>query len=171
MNFVNSIENWISIIGSIASIGGAFWAFIEARKAKKSASKAERIKGEIIDRRKLVEVSQVHTETSRILKTVSKVGPSCNSSLVRGISCANIAQEVEEYCRFINEQSNHFTTLFDNQAKELCESLQKDIELLAEAKTFEEKKNAGKSIYYQINDFMPIVKSLADDNKENVSIT
>lgn len=98
------------------------------------------------------------------------LGSSCNSSRVRGINCANIAQEAEEYCRFINEQSTHFTTAFDNQAKELCELLQKDIELLAEAKTFEEKKNAGKSIYYQINDFMPVVKSLADDKKENVSI-
>jgi len=168
---MSSIENWISIIGSIASIGGGFWAFIEARKAKKSAFKAEKIKGEIIDRRKLVEVSQIHTETKRILTKVSAVGPSCTSSLVRGINCSGIAQEVEEYCRFLNEQSNHFTTSFGNQAKELCESLKKDIELLAEAKKFEEKKNAGKSIYYQINAFMPVVKSVADDNKEKISIT
>lgn len=167
---VDSWEKWISVIGSFASMAGAIWAYTEAKKAKVSASKAERIKGEIVDRRKLVEVSQVHSETSRILKTVSAVGPACNASILRGVNCANIAKEVEEYCRFINEQGSHFTELFDNKAQQLCESLKADIELLSEAKAFEDKKKSGKRIYYQINDFMPVVKGLSDDKKENVKI-
>ena len=167
---MDSWEKWISVIGCVASIAGAVWAYIEACKAKDSATKAETIKGEIVERRKLVEVSQVHYETSRILKTVSTVGPACNASILRGVNCAIIAKEVEEYCRFINEQSSHFTDFFDNKAQQLCESLKRDIELLSEAKTFENKKTAGKSIYYQINDFMPIVKGLSDDKKENVKI-
>jgi len=165
---VDSWEKWISVIGSFASIAGAIWAYNEAKKAQNSASKAEIIKGEIVDRRKLVEVSQVHSETSRILKTVSAVGPACNESILRGVNCANIAKEVEEYCRFINEQSSHFTDFFDNRAKQLCEALRSDIESLSEAKAFEDKKKAGKSIYYQINDFMPVVKELSDDKKESI---
>jgi len=157
-------------MGSFASIAGAIWAYTEANKARISASKAEKIKGEIVDRRKLVEVSQVHSETSRILKTVSAVGPACNASIIRGVNCANIAKEVEEYSRFLNEQSSHFTDLFDNKAQQLCESLKIDIELLSEAKIFEDKKSAGKRIYYLINDFMPVVKGLSDDKKENVKI-
>ncbi len=167
---MDSWEKWVSVIGSFASIAGAIWAYTEAKKAKLSASHAEKIKGEIVDRRKLVEVSQVHSETSRILKTVSAVGPACNPSIIRGVNCANIAKEVEEYCRFINEQNSHFTDFFDNKAQQLCEALKTDIELLSEAKTFEDKKSAGKSIYYLINDFMPVVKGLSDDKKENVKI-
>lgn len=58
----------------------------------------------------------------------------------------------------------------DNKAQQLCESLKIDIELLSEAKIFEDKKSAGKRIYYLINDFMPVVKGLSDDKKENVKI-
>ena len=165
---LDSWEEWISVIGSIASIGGAIWAYTEAKKAKLSATKAEIIKIEMVDRRKLVEVSQVHSETSRILKTVSAVGPACNSSIIRGINCANIAKDVEEYCRFINEQSSHFTDFFDNKAQQLCEALKEDIENLSEAKVFEDKKKAGKNIYYLINEFMPVVKGLSDEKKENI---
>lgn len=160
---------WISVIGSIASIGGAGWAWCQAVQASKSATKAEKVKGEIIERRKIVEVSQVHRETTRILQIVSKVGPSCNSSTLRGVNCSHIATEVAEYSRFLNEHSSHFTDFFENKARDLCASLKDDIEKLAEAKSFDEKKSAGKSIYYKIDEFVPTVKSLSDEKRESVS--
>lgn len=161
------MEKWLSILGAVASIFGALWALYEARQASKSSSKAEMARKEIIGHRKMIEVSQVHTETSRILKIVSTVGPSCNQSSLRGINCASIAKDVEEYSRFLNEQSSHFSEFFINSAKKLCSDLNEDIELLAEAKSFEEKKAAGKSIYQKINSFMPIVKTHADEKKES----
>lgn len=164
------MEKWLSIIGSIASIASALWAWYEASKATKAASRAETVKNELIQRRKLVEVSHVHMETKRILKVVSKVGPSSNATQLRGVNCAAIASDVEEYSRFLNEQSTHFSKQFANSAKDLCTNLNGYIEALAEAKSPEEKKTAGKNIYYQINSFMPVVKELADDKKENVVI-
>lgn len=160
------MEEWLSIIGAIASIGAAFWALYEAHQASKSASKAEAVRKEIIQRRKTVEVYQVYMETKRILKNVSKVGPSSNPTKLRGVNCAVIAEDVEEYSRFLNEQSSHFTEFFENKAKELCNDLGGDIEALSEAKSFEDKKAAGKSIYNKINRFMPTVKKLADERKE-----
>lgn len=160
------METWLSIIGSIASIGGAIWAFYEAKQASKSASKAEMVRDEVIRRRKMLEVSQVHAETNRILNVVSKVGPSCNSTLLRGVNSSDIAKEVEEYSRFINEQSSHFTNFFENHANELCNAIKDDIEALAEAKSNEEKKLAGKTIYYKIYNFLPTVKQLSDEKRE-----
>lgn len=162
------MEKWLSIISGIASILSALWAFYEAKQASKAATRAENVRDEMIERREMVEVSHVHVETKRILNIVSKVGPSSNATLLRGVRCTEIAKEVEEYCRFINEQSSHFTVYFENQAKELCEELRNDIEALAEAKTFEDKKAAGKNIYYKIYNFMPTVKTLADEKKERV---
>ncbi len=46
------------------------------------------------------------------------------------------------------------------------DDLRADIEGLAEAKTFEDKKRYGKSIYYKIESFTPVVKQLADAKKE-----
>ena len=141
-----NMENLISIIGSIASIGAAIWAFIEARKSSTAATKAETLHDELIHRRKMVEVSQVHSETKRILAIVSKVGPSCNQKLLKGVNCSEIAREVESFSVFILEQSEHFTDFFENKARELNEDLREDIEGLSEASTFEEKKNYGKSM-------------------------
>lgn len=165
------IGTWISVIGSIASIGGAIWAFFEARKSSRAATKAEKVRDEIVSRRKLIEVSQVHAETARILKIVSTVGPACNPSLLRGVNCGSIAKDVEEYSRYINEHSSHFNDFFENKAKELCQDLHSDIEALSEARSFEDKKAAGKSIYYKIDSFMPFVKELSDERKESVSIS
>jgi hypothetical protein len=164
------MEQWLAIIGSIASIASAIWAWYEARRALKAASRAEVVRDEIIQRRKLVEVFHVHTETQRILKVVSKVGPSSNPAQLRGVNCSSIASDIEEYSRFLNEQSTHFSRQFENSAKDLCTSLNADIEALAEAKSPEDKKSAGKNIYYKINGFMPVVKELADEKKEHVSI-
>lgn len=166
---MSAIETWISIIGSIASIGGAVWAFVEAKKAALSANKAETVRDEIIARRKIVEISIVYAETTRILRSVSRVGPSCNESLLIGVNCDAIAKEVEEYSRFINEHSSYFTDLFVNMAKDLCKQLYPDIEALSEAQSFADKKSAGKSIYYKINTFMPFVKDIADEKKERVA--
>ena len=51
------MESLLSIFGSVASIGAAVWAFLEAKKAAASASKAEEARNEMIDRRRLGEVS------------------------------------------------------------------------------------------------------------------
>lgn len=160
------MESLLSIAGSVASVGAAFWAFIEARKAADSATKAELARNEMIDRRKLVEVSKIHAQTDRILTAVSKVGPSCNPKTLKGVDCVGIAKEVEEYSRYLNEQSSHFSEFFGNQAKALCIDLNKDIEELSEASSSESKKMVGKRIYYKINSFMPFVKELTDEKQE-----
>jgi hypothetical protein len=161
-----SMVSVISIIGSIASIFGAIWALLEARKAKNAAEKSEILRDELIDRRRMVEVSQVHAETRRILNVVSKVGPSCNAKLLKGVNCADISKEVEAYASFLLEQSQHFSDFFENEAKKLCDGLRLDIEALSEAVSFEDQKSHGKSIYYKIQGFMPAVKRLSDEKRE-----
>ena len=160
------MESILSVLGSLASIGGAIWAFVQAGKSKQYATEAQLMRDEIIARRHMVEMSDIHAETKRILRTVSKVGPTCNETFIRGIRCTDIAREVEEFSRLINEQSSHFNEMFKNRARELCDELRTDIEALSEAKDFEQKKCAGKRIYYKISEFLPFVKTLTDEKKE-----
>ncbi len=68
--------------------------------------------------------------------------------------------------RLVLEQCNHFSDIFGNHAVALCDDLKDDIEGLAEAKAVEDKMRFGKSIYYKIQNFMPIVKQLSDDKRE-----
>jgi hypothetical protein len=165
------MDSPLSIIGSLASIGAAVWAFIEARKSAKAATHAETMRDEIIHRRRLIEISQVYADTKRILAVASDVGPATNAKLLRGVDTAKIAKQVEEYARSLLEQSSHFSDLFGNEARALYERLRPDIEALAEASTPEEKKSSGRSIYYSISAFMPIAKNLADDQREQTPKT
>lgn len=162
------IVDIISVIGSFASVGAAIWAYVEARKSKSAANKAESVRNEIIYLRKTVEVSQVYSETKRLLTVVSKVGPSFNQSVFAGINCVDIAKEVEIFSSFILEQSEHFSKDFNNKAKELNNDLKNDIENLSEAVSFDDTKKYGKSIYYKIESFIPVVKKLSDEKKEQV---
>lgn len=166
---MGTAETWISIIGSLASIGGAAWAFFEARDASRSASRAERVRSEIVTRREMVELSQIHTETKRILGVVSRIGPSSSLNLLTGIDCSSIAKDVEEYCRLINEHSTHYSELFKNHALKLCGDLNDDITSLAEATQQHEKKEIGTRIYHKINSFLPVAKNLADEKKETIA--
>lgn len=160
------MDSPLSILGSLASIGAAIWAFIEAKKAARAATRAAAMRDEIIHRRGLIEVSQVYADTKRILAVAAEVGPTTNAKLLRGVDTSNTARQIEEYARLLLEQSSHFSDLFGNEARTLCERLRPDIESLAEATTPEQKKAAGKSIYYCISAFMPIAKRLADGQRE-----
>jgi hypothetical protein len=160
------MDSPLSILGSLASIGAAVWAFIEARKAARAATDAAAMRDEIVQRRRVIEVSQVHADTKRILSVASEVGPSTNVKLLRGVDTAKIAKQIEEYTRSLSEQSAHFSDFFGNEARALCERLMPDIEKLAEAIAPEDKKSAGKSIYYNISAFVSITKDLADGKRE-----
>ena len=81
-----------------------------------------------------------------------------------------IAREIERYTSFLNEQSEHFTQNLNNEAKKLCENIKLDIEALAEANNFEARKEAGKKIYYIIDDFLPLVKKMLDEKNERHSV-
>jgi hypothetical protein len=161
MHWPPSMETVISIVGSIASIFGALWALWEAKKAKRSADRAEQVRSELGHRRDLAEVAQIYAETKRLLTVVARVGPTSTQQLMRGVNCAEIAREIEAYVRLLLEQKKHFAGAADH-ATALSGELRPDIEALAEAKTFEDRKRHGKSIYYKIENFSSIVKQLAD---------
>lgn len=161
------METFLSIVGSIASVFGAIWAFLQAKKAARSADAAERVRQELVDRRKLTEVAQIHSETKRVLSVVAQVGPTSTVQRVKGLNCADIARQVEAFAAMLLEQRSHFSERYADRASELRNDLKLDIEGLAEARTFEDKKRYGKSIYYKIENFTPMVKQLADAKQEH----
>lgn len=161
------IEAVLSVLGSVTSIGAAIWAFVEAGRAKHAAQKAETVRSELIGRRKLVEVSQLLSETRRVLQSVSRVGPACTEKKLRGVDCAEIAREVEEYSRLVGEAEEHFAIDFQNHARELRADLAGDIRKLADAATFEQKRTAGMILHQKIDNFLPKVKSILDDKQEH----
>lgn len=160
------METVLSIAGSIASIFAAIWAVVYARRSSNFAKKAKELRDEIVDRRQLIEISQVHSETRRILAVLADVGPTSTSTSIKGLNCSSIARQVEEYVRFLTEQRAHFSQMFDNRATELCNNLRPEIENLAQARSFAAIRSAGSALYYLILEFQPVVKELTDNRRE-----
>jgi hypothetical protein len=158
---------WITAIGAVASIGGAGVAIIQASRAKSHASAAEKLHSDMIVQRQVKEVAAVHTETTRILRVVAKVGPSCTKSGIRGLKASDIAQQVEEFARFLMEHSQHFDQFLQNEAEKLCRDLRPLIEKLSEAQEFPTIKDSGKQIYDAIHEFLPRVKQLSDSKSDD----
>lgn len=165
------MEAIISVLGSIASILGAYWAFRESKKAINAAKAVNRARQEIMDRREIAELAQLHNEIKRILRLVAKVGPTSTSQYMKGLNCAEIAREVEVFIALILERRSHYSGSFADRATELRNNLKEDIEGLAEARSFEDKKRFGKNIYYKIENFIPVVKELSDAKQGQTSIT
>lgn len=59
-----AMEDFISWVGSLASIGGATWAWVQAKSARNSAATAQHARNELIGSRRLAEHSLVHAETT-----------------------------------------------------------------------------------------------------------
>jgi hypothetical protein len=161
------MEALLSILGSIASIFGAGWALREARKAARSAAAAAKVRDELIDRRKLTELAQIHIETKRVLALVAKVGQTSTPQLVKGVNCAEIAREVESFASMLLEQRSHFSDIYADKATELRDDLRPDVQGLAAARTFEDKKRFGTSIYLKLENFTPVVKQLTEEKREH----
>lgn len=165
-----SWDQWLSVLGSIVSIGAAIWAFIEARKSMAAASKAETIKNEMIDRRQLVEASKIHSETERVILKVSQIGPASRIEVLSGININDILNEVQNFSTFIIAQSEQYDDKFKKTAKKLNKDLQTNIDELSQSNLKEDYKRIGTIIFNALQGFLPTTKSLADGRRENVQI-
>jgi hypothetical protein len=154
------MDSTISIIGSVASIGSAIWAFIEAKKAKNAASEIKKYRSEIETRIESSSLQRIYEEIKRILYKVSSFGPSSNATSVRGKNAQDVAKEVEEFARILLESSVHFRDFYSKEAIRIsCKSLPNLIKGLAEADSFNDKKKHGSEIYQIIESLLPIIKA------------
>lgn len=160
------MDDFFSITASIISIIAAFISWARANNAKKYSEVAISVRDEMRERRGMIELSKIHSETNKILQIASEIGPTSTSKSLRGKNPTLIAKQVEEYSRFLNEHNRHFDEPFSNLARTLCDELGIDIENLANANNSDEIKTAGKSIYSKINDFLPHTKNYADGERE-----
>lgn len=160
-------DSTLSIVGSITSLIGAAYAAYQAYTAKKSADLVEYTKNKLIGRRKLAELSHLHAETMRILRTLSEVGPTCVKD-VRGLDIKRIAQELVDYSSLVKQHTDDFEEGQRAFVVKFCSDVEPLISKLVNASTFNDRKKAGISAYYLVDGFLPSVKLLSDASRESI---
>lgn len=158
---------WLGLVSAIASIGSAIWAAIEARAAAKSASRAELVRDRMVNHRYVAESHQLLQSTRAMLQTVSAIGPSCMQRNLRGLDLRNISAQLVTYCTTLNESSYLFRGT-DNPAMELSAELLRKAGVIAAAQSLEEVTLAGRQAFTGINLFLPKIKQISDDRRENI---
>lgn len=160
------IETILTVIGTIASILGAIISIIEAIRSKKFANEAKKYRDSIIQKRETVELSNLHSETKRILDIISKIGPSSNTQSIRGIQLTEIRKQLEKYILLLTEQRSHFNGTTENIAMSSASKLKPLLESLSDTNDLSKIKQIGKEIFSIISAFLPVAKDLTDYKKE-----
>jgi len=86
---------------------------------------------------------------------------------LRGLDLRNISAQLVTYCTTLNESSYLFRGT-DNPAMELSAELLRKAGVIAAAQSLEEVTLAGRQAFTGINLFLPKIKQISDDRRENI---
>ena len=155
-----------TIVGTAASLIGAVIAIWQASKAKSAASKAERVKEQIIDHRQISELSNIQSSCRKAQKAMAKYGPASSTISLSGINSERDAKEVQEFLLLVTENREYFKHELKpelwNEADALCRKIHPIINEFVDESESKAIKNRGTKILLELNQFSSIIKNLID---------
>lgn len=160
--------DWLSIVGSIASIIGAIWAWREAIRSSNSASKAEQIKIQMINQRKTSELSELKTLVSEALESIKRYSTTMTSSLIGADTTnkENEAAKVQSLLNKIVEFDEYFSNGF---ASDFFDKSHSSLQSFLSAETPADLKKFGMELHRQIVDFSSILRKTLTEKKETTT--
>ncbi|MGR3972474.1 hypothetical protein [Shewanella sp. 1180_01] len=160
--------DWLSIIGSVASIGGAIWAWKEAVKSSKSATKAEQIKAQMINQRKTSELSELKPLVLDATDSVKRYSTTMVSSLIGADETTKEteAAKIQTLLNKIVEFSDYFPENFANQFFETSHS---SLQSFLEANSPGDSKKHGMDLHKQMVDFSSVLRKNLTEKKESTT--
>lgn len=160
--------DWLSIVGSVASIVGAIWAWKEAIKSSKSATKAEQIKTQMINQRKTSELSELKPLVIDAINSVNKYSTSMTSSLIGAgkTTKETEAEKIQKLLNKIGEFSDYFQDGFANQ---FFATSNRSLQSFLEANNPQDSKRHGMDLHKQMVDFSSILRKNLTEKKESTT--
>lgn len=157
--------DWLSVGGSVASICGAIWAWKEAGKSSKSATKAEQIKTQMINQRKTSELSELKPLVLDATESVKKYSTTRVSSLIGADESSKEieAAKIQTLLSKIIEFSDYFP---ENFANDFYETSHKSLQFFLAANSPKESKKHGMALHKQMVDFSSILRKNLTEKKE-----
>lgn len=162
------MEVIITVVGTLASVASAIFAWRQAETARDSANKAEEIRTQLISHRKTSELSELKVALGKAQTAMTKYGPASAKSSLQGVNQARDASDVQDFLLSLKENRNLFQRNGINSADILCTRLYELIATFSSATTSSNKKEAGTELLEAINSFSPVVKQALDSRKEGV---
>lgn len=157
--------DWLSIVGSVASIGGAIWAWREAVKSSKSASKAEQIKTQMINQRKTSELSELKPLVFAATECVKRYSTTMVSRLAGSgdTTKEDEAEKIQTLLNKIIEFGDYFPDGFSEQFFEISH---RSLQSFLAATSPEDSKKYGMDLHKQMVDFSSVLRKNLTEKKE-----
>lgn len=159
----------IEIIGSVASIVGALWAFWEARKASKNARIAVSIRNQLVEKKVAKELNEILYETKQILFKFSKYRYTDKDDKLRGINPKEDAISMQNYLNKLVEHNNHFNgeekRVYEKARKRINSSLDNLI-----TDDLKQQRKIGKEIIEDLNQIISLIKHKVSIEESSVII-
>lgn len=162
------MEPVLTIIGTIASIIGAFVAVKYAKNSEVFAKEAKKVRDQLIGQRKTSELSEVHAYLRKAQNAMVKYGQASTPALLQGVHVSHDAQEVQDFLLLLKEHRALFGSSNPNDADLLCEKLNPLLENFVDEKDTSNRTKMGREILSHINNFMPNVKKVLDTRKDKI---
>lgn len=156
------MNEFLTILGTLASLVGMAISIYQAKKAKSAADEATLIKTQLIKHRETSELSQVQALCRKAQNAMAKYGPGSGLNSLKGIKHQNDSQEVQEFMFFIKEHREYFDDENKNKADLIYDSILNPLAEFSTAKDTHKIKELGNDILLKINEFTPIIKKMVD---------
>ena len=163
----------ITIIGVIASVGGAGISVWQATRARSAANEAKRIRSQLIDQRKTSELSQVQTICKMALRAMEKYGPASTPSSSTPPSFAGVLPEsdataVQNALFLLRENRDLFGSRAPNEADEFCDVITPLLDSFSSSNDWEGRRQNGKQIATHLSTFLSVVKRTLERKQESI---
>lgn len=155
--------DFLTIIGSIASIAGAVFAFREALKAKSAAQQAKEIRNNIANEQKKIFISKILTETKKVMGVSIKMTTSATpTKKIRGLNYQSSIEQLREYIDILKENSHYFKPENKKNLEQHYKSIEEQFPKLAIETVQQKKYEIGDKIHNSMGEILKVIRPELD---------
>ena len=156
----------LTIIGTIASIVGAWISISYALKAKDAAEESKRIKSQLVSQRKTSELSKLEVSCKQALNSMMKYGPASTPASLAGINTQKDSFDVQNFIVLLREHRLYFGDTRFNKADVFCRDITALLDDFAQSSTSDDQRKYGKQLFTCLSSISAAIKRLLDRMRE-----
>lgn len=166
------MAEFITIIGTLASIVGAGIAYWQAKKATSAAKSAKDARDTIIDKRETSELGELYKECQRVkTAVVSRIGPASQLGKLAGFDVGDTCAQVAAFANSLNEHQDLYADPnpgAENRAVWVSERLTELVAELSVQDAPDGIKEIGMKMDRELASFLPLAKQKAISRRETL---
>lgn len=160
------IEIIIGVVGSFASVYGAYLAIKAKNEAVCSAEKAESAKNEVLKKQKTTSLTGILFEAKRTQQVFGKYSIAQSNKSLVGVQFGKDSENLQNFIFHFNENREMIEQTTELETEATYNSLNKLLSDFSDAKATSDKKDYGKQIRLMIDDIIFKMKKSIDYRNE-----